>query len=313
MKWLKRVTILAVAYVMLYCIGARILKLTEMSYREWVKLLWGVTTLWILPLLGIIWTGVLLKRKNAWKRIIKVILILAEAAIYVCWMFFAFWGLVMSIRDEKMLTPNLLIANESGFLEESQYIYYRPACIFFKIPGELTVEDRKEYLERKYDRKFEIDHTDGDAIYDKEFPNVRISVELIGSELEDDFVGGVLIDCLTEGMEDLGINREYYISDFLSLPNGIFHIQLRDESDIPELAEDISKLIEHVCERTIFFQENRGYLYFYCGEIEGQVPFGKLSVWDKMDSDYYLYPEKIEAYIQSKYKTAVKNQKEYEE
>lgn len=126
MKPLKGVTILAVIGAILYLVGARILIFTEMSYRTWVDIFGKITIIWILPLLGIIWIGVWLKRKSVWNRIVRTILILAEVAIYVCWTYLSFWGLVFCIYTEKMLTPNLLVADESDFLgNQNTYIIDR--------------------------------------------------------------------------------------------------------------------------------------------------------------------------------------------
>lgn len=319
MKLLKSVTILAVAYIIVYFAGAWVLKFvglsygTWVSYRTWVGAFEEIIIIWILPLLGIIWTGVWLKKKSAWSRVAKCMLQVAEVAIYVCWSYVGFFIFVFSLNEEKALTPNLLATNYGVGLG-SYYVCERPISLFFKVHGTLTEEDKVEYLEEKYGREFEIGDADDEAIYDKEFPEIRIRVRFStdSGEFWDDYVQGVLADCLTEGMEELDIEREYYVSEDFRGYN-YFYIHLKDEGDIPSLAEDVSKLIGYVCKRTNLFEEHWGNLYFYCGEIKSHILFGRFDRWDKADANDYLDPEKLEELIGENYKEALDSQRKKEE
>lgn len=310
MKLLKSVTILAVAYATVYFAGAQILKYTGMSYRAWVAAFEKIIVIWVLPLLGIIWTGVWLKKKGTWGRAVKIILLVMEAALYACWSYFGLLVFALSFETEKAVTSHLLATGYGAGFGEAYYVCERPIFLFFKVPGALTEEDEVEYLEEKYGREFGIDDAGGGVIYDTEFPEVGIHVYFsAGSgELRDDYVKGVLNYCLSAGMEELAIDRECYISEYNS-----FHINLEDESDIPGLAKDASELIDYVCKRTDLFEENAGHIYFYCEDIEGIIPFGRLGTWDGMDSDYYLYPEKLEGHILAEYEAAVENKRRQEE
>ncbi len=313
MKFLKGVTILSVAYVGVCPAGAWVLKYVGMSYREWVVAFEEIIIIWILPLLGIIWTGVWFKKKSAWSSVAKFMLLVAEVAIYVCWSYVGFFIFVFSLNEEKVLTPNLLATNYGVGLG-TYYVCERPVSLFFKLQGTLTEEDKIEYLEKKYGRKFEIGNADDKAIYDKDFPGVSIHIRFStdSGEFWDDYVEGVLADCLTEGMEELGIDREYYVSeDFIGY--NYFYIHLKDEGDIPGLAEDVSRLIGYVCKRTNLFEEHWGYLYFYCGEIKSHILFGRFDRWDKADASDYLDPEKLEELIWKNYKADLESQRRREE
>lgn len=305
MKALKGVTILAAAYIAVYFVGACLLGFIGMSYRSWVDIVEKIIIIWILPLLGIIWTGVWMKKKSPWKYAVKIMLLAAEAAIYVCWTYVGFLIFVLSVNEEKALTSNLLATNY-GIGMGTYYECERPVALFFKVPAALTVEDKLEYLDEKYHREFETDSAGGGEFYDAEFPEVGIHVRFStdSGEFRDDYVEGVLANCLAEGMEEMDIDREYYISEDFRGYN-YFYIHLKDENDIPGLAEDVSRLTDYVCRRTNLFEENWGNLYFYCGEIQSQILFGRF--------DEYSDPEKLEERIGERYEAALDYQRKTEE
>ena len=71
------------------------------------------------------------------------------------------------------------------------------------------------------------------------------------------------------------------------------------------MAEDISRLICLVMDETDFFAEQRGILYFLCGEGDNQtkkaLPFGKLSKGDGLPDNYYRDAARIEKIIREWY------------
>lgn len=176
MKFLKRVTILAVVYIMVYLAGALLLRYTKMSYRAWVTVLERIALLWILPLLGIVWTVVWMKKKGAWGRAAKTILLAAEVFLYVCWSYFGYGLLVLFSDTEKAITFHLLATNYGADIGTPYYVCERPFLLFFKVPGTMTTKDKIDYLEEKYGREFDIGGVDGEVIYDTEFPEVRTYV-----------------------------------------------------------------------------------------------------------------------------------------
>lgn len=314
MKLLNKVSLITIVCVVLYIVGAWLLTFTEYSYRVWIDFLGKITIIWILPLLGIIWLGVWLKRIKAMKCIAKVILLLVFVCVYLCWAYLGLLGLLLTMDEDRRLTSNLIVTSQGGLLDEPHYTYHKPAAVLFKVLCEVTLEDKEEFLEEKYDREFEIR---GHGIYSVDLPNVKAAVALNGMKFEDDFLESALAACLSCGMEELDIQREYYVSEGIGNRTGIFYMQLKSESDILHFAEDASRLIAYVCEKTDLFEEYRGYFCFYCEEgesaLKGTIPFGKLGKWDDMDTDYYLYPDKLEKYIQEKYKEAAEYQKKREE
>lgn len=307
MKRYIKILAFAIAFAAIYIIGSVLLASTEFSFRMWVDILGKVWILWVLPLLVMIGIGLFLR-----KPVVKALLITVSTVVYVviC-LYFGFWILIFSTNEERRLTPDLLATGRSEFLGQTTWIYERPVAVFFKTPTEVTVEDKKKYLEEKYDRPFEVWDSLNDVFIQPEFPEVKTSVELSGGKFQDDFFEKVLAWCLREGAEVLGIQREYYISE-----NGIFYMLLTDERDIPAFAEDVSRLTAYVCSRTDLFEENRGYLYFSCKEgeeeLNGQISFGKLGQWDDMEPEYYLNPEKLGEYVREKYEALREQEAEYE-
>lgn len=320
MKFLKKITIFTIICAILYLAGSFLLACMQLTYRAWLDALGKLVIIQVLPLLGIIWIGIWLKNKCKWHFAVRGIVMLIAAVIYAGWAFLGFLVLVLSLDEEKMLTSNLLALEQSNFLDECYYEYYRPFTWFFKKPTELTVQDVLPYLEEKYGREFQIADADKFVFYDKEFPQVRVSARLSGTEFEDDFVEGVLVSLLQEGMEALEIDREYYVKEGFAGRNGTFYICLENESDIPKLAEDVCRLTEYIYGKTDFFEDNKGSLYFYCGEMKGSISFGgdayylekvQKSIWTEYDRAVEIRRQQ-EAY-QKEWEAARKAQREQEE
>lgn len=310
MKLLKEISIISIVCLVLYIVGAWLLTFTEYSYRAWIDFAGKIMMIWGLPLLGIVWLEVCVRRIEMIKRGLRVLLLVVMLCGYLYWAYLGFLGLLFTMDEERMLTSNLIVTRQGGFLDLPHDTYYKPAAVLFKVPCEITLKDKKEFLEEKYNREFEIKR---DSIYSIDIPGVKVTVRLNGMEFEDDFIESVLAEYLSCGMEELSIQREYYVAEGIGNKTGIFYMQLKTEDDISDFAEHASKLTAYVCEKTDLFEEYRGYFYFYCGEgdriLKGVIPFGKLGKWDEVDADYYLNPDKLEDYIQKKYEESAEYQK----
>lgn len=311
MKILKGITVFSFAWAGIYLLGSWLLGFTEVSYREWVTLFGKVTLAWILPLLALIWLGIFGKRFKL-DIVWKVMAMAAMACLYLCWLWVSFWGILFTTHGEERLTSKLLVCNEGGFPQEDHFVFYRPMAFFFKVPGELTAADKADYLKKKYGKDFEAGL--GGQIFDREFPGLLISVNFSAGELQDDYVENMAVLYLREAMEKLGINRESYVD---GKPKG-FYLRLLGKEDLESYARDASELISYVCTHTDLFSEHTGQLYFYQGvgeeRIVGSIPFGKLGVWAGEETEFYLYPEKLESYVAGEYerKEAYRRQQQEE-
>lgn len=129
--------------VLVFLLSEYFLALRQIYYRAGVEAAVGLTAQFVLPLL--FWK---FSDKNLFWNIIYGILFFVWAALI---------GLIMlfGIDDQKQITKKLIVANEAGFLQENTYRFYRPKALLWKVPVEnYNSEDQKDFLERKYDRKF---------------------------------------------------------------------------------------------------------------------------------------------------------------
>lgn len=292
MKTLKRITLITSIISVLYLAVCLILPHTQYSWRMWAGTSGKLLTALVLPLLCLLMAGVWLWKRNL-HVVVKIIFSVVEAAAYGFWGFWVLVFLIFTIQEEKRLTPHLLVANESEFLGPAHYEYYYPAAFFFRIPGELTDEIKAEYLEEKYGPYVEV------------FPELDIRVRRNGMELEDNFTECVTAWLGEQGIADHRIERDFFISRSFEDAPGFLYLELEGEEDIEEFASMASGLIRFIMEQTDFFEENRGVLYFYCGEgedrITGNIPFGKLYQWDRLEPEYYLDEELVAERIRDEY------------
>lgn len=284
MKILKRVTLSTVCISILYILISQLLSRTELSLRTWVNVLGQVIMVLVTPLLLIVLILMLLWQSARIHRGIKLAVTVMAVAGYIYCGFYLFLFILFGTQEEKMLTRHLLVTNESGFLGESNYVYYRPAAFFFKTPGELTNEDKIEYLGRKYQRVFEADGPGGE-VHDVEYPEVEVNVYLSGMELTDDYVDGLTFQYLSDGYGELGIERDYRTLNFGAQKRDYMCLMVDGYADIPAAAEDISRLADYAMDRqmpdsgTSVYQENQGRIYFSFGDDEngytGVIYFGE--------------------------------------
>lgn len=302
MKTLKRTTLVMTCISILYIAIAYMLAFTELSLRTWADIPGKMTAALLTPLLILILLMVRLHQSRHVHEILKAVFTVAAVGAYGFYAYFAILMIAFSVQEERMIAKNLLVVNESEFLGESKYSYYRPVTLFFRTPAELTDEIKIEYLEKKYDREFV---SYNGKIRDKEFPEVKVSVYLQSMKLQDDCVEGMALKYLTDGYESLEIKRDYDVSKVYGSKNGFMQIRFDGEADIEAVSEDISRLIEYVMEETDFFDEQRGNVCYLCyegeREIKGAVPFGNPGNRDSMPDDYYHDPDRIEEIVREKY------------
>ncbi len=323
MKSLKRATIIVAIISVFYVVSSYVLSHTGLSYRMWVSVGGGIITTMVLPLLVLILLGNWVYQKLPVHKLFKIFLGIAAGGAYVYWLYFAVFLLAFSTETEKLLTDNLLIVNK-GFMDP-YYVYYRPFALFLRVPGELKGEDKVEYLEKKYNRDFDVvDEPERagvrgevEKIFDKEYPEIAVSVYLSGMGFADNYVEGVAKKYLEEGCQALGIMRDYYVSEDYSGRSGWIYMELAGETDMAAFAGDASKLLQYAVEGTDFWENHRGVLCFYSKEgeqeITGSLPFGKLGKWDEVTADYYLDVEQIEDFVAKQYQEDKDFQKQLEE
>ena len=318
MKMLKRATVTVACISVIYIISSYLLLATPYSLRMWVDVFGKMLIVVILPLRLILWGGACLCQTVERKLGIKVLLGIVVLGVYLYWAFLGFLWILFSVQEEHRLTRNLLVVNEGAPLDEVHYVYYQPVAGILRTPGQFTVEIKAEFLEEKYNRDFVVKE-DG-KVYDATYAKTEIAVKQVGAELEDNYVEVMWKQCFEEAYEALGLSREYYVYQKEEGEIGWMYLKLEDEADIAALAEDASLLMQYVmAAETDFFEEHRAVLEFY--QVEGEerltgfLPFGRLSQWDKVQEDYYKYPELVEARIRDEYEDAkddLAEKKEYE-
>ena len=301
MKVLKKSTIVISILSVFYVVSSIVFSHMGLTYRMWVSALGGLLTLMVLPLLLLILAGAWLFRKLPIHRMFKVLIGVLAGGAYAYWLYFAILLWAFSTNTEKKLTDDLLIVNY-GFLDP-YYAYYKPFGFILRLPTDLTDEDREEYLEEKYHCNF--DGGGESLMASEEHPDIKMFAYVSNMEFKDNYVEAVAGKYLAEAMESLGIARNYYIDKDNMGRAGWLYMELKGEADIPQFAEDASKVIQYTMEKSNLWKEQRGVLCFYSGEetqrIAGSIPFGKLNQWDTVQADYYLDTEQVTEIVSERY------------
>ena len=305
MKVLKRMILIVACSSLMYLVLSAVLPYTKLSLRTWADVLGKIMTELILPFLILVIITLWVQQTDKIHLMLKGILTIAVMAVYGVGAFCVVFAILFGVQEERRISQTLLVTNEAIFLQESRYDYYRPVALFFKTPAELTTEVKISYLEDKYGREFMEDTLSDAEICDKEFPDVKVCVYLESMKLKDDYINGRVLRYLTKGYQSLKMERDFEITKVYDDRNGFFGLRLDGEEDIAALAEDISRLICLVVDETDFFAEQRGILYFLCGEGDNQtkkaLPFGKLSKGDGLPDNYYRDVDQIEKIIREWY------------
>lgn len=286
MRIIKRITLIVIGISVLYLAVSAMLFFTEIDFRTWVKTL-GRMIVWLVTPGMILFLALCYLYGN--ERVYKAVRVVCTAAAVIVggvYAFFVFFFILFRMQEERMLTRNLLVTNES--ILDTNPVYYRPVAFFFKRPGEITAADQLEYLENKYKRAFEISRS-GNAFYDVTLPKVQVTVVPDGMSFADNYVEMLTLHSLLEVYRTMEMEREYHIVHIgMAGTNNREYLCLEayGYDDISALSEDILCLTAGVLSggfstsghETEIYQEYRGKIYFSFGEDEeshtGIVSFG---------------------------------------
>lgn len=199
------------------------------------------------------------------------------------------------------------MVNEQEFLGANNYVYYKPVALFFRVPGDLTTEIKLNYLEEKYDREFAVSDEDSDEVYDMEQPDITVNVVLWYGELKDDYIDEVVKKYWQEGISVYEIDRRFIYQLGTTEHTKCIDMELYGEEDISAFAEDVSKLLTYIADRTDLIEFQHFYIGFYDKtdeDLKGSIPFGEMWARDEMAPDYYRSPAQVEKYIRVEYEEA---------
>ena len=284
MRFFKRITLIAVCVSLFYIALSVGLSFTELSFRTWVKALGRVIVWLITPGMILVLALYYLYGNERVHEAVRVVCIAAAAivgGIYA--VYISFLILILSgTEEERMLTRHLLVTDES-FMSTNP-VYYRPVGLFFKRPGEITAADQLEYLEKKYNRAFEISRS-RNVFYDVTLPEIQVSVVPDGMSLADNYVESITLHSLLEVYRTVEMERDYHIVE--AEEREYLCLEASGYDDIPSLSEDISCLAAGALSGGFsaseydvmdFFQEYSGKIYFSFNEeaegYTGSISFG---------------------------------------
>lgn len=281
MKAIKWTTLITVCISVLYLLLSAVLSFTAVSFRNWADVLGKLFAAVLMPIMVLVLALFLLYRNERVHQTVKTVCVAAAVivcSIYVC---FAMFFIAFGSKEERMLTRHLLVTDES-FLSEADPVYYRPAALFFKRPTEITTTDQVDYLEKKYQRSFGVSES-GDIIYDRECPEVKVSVWPWGMTFNDNYTEELTLTSLLEVYNGVNMERGYHIVEIND--REYLCLEASGYDDIEALSEDMVCLMAGVMSGGFsrsgnameFFQEYRGVVYFSFGGEEdymGSVPFG---------------------------------------
>ncbi len=305
MKAIKRITLIMVCISAGYLVVSPMLSLTELAFRTWVKVAGQMIVEIFTPIMFCIRALFFLYHKEQVHQAVKVVCIGAAVivcGIYVC---FAMFFILLGSQEERMLTRHLLVTDES-FLDEANPVCYRPVAFFFKKPGEITTADKVEYLEKTYQRPFDV-YEAGNRIYDGEFPEVEVSVWLSGMSFADNYVDQLTLVCLKEAYQALEMERGYHIIQDGADGKEYMCLEASGYDDIPALSHDITRLYEYVLSGKThgntadIYREHMGGIYYSFGET-GRNYTGSISFGDT-EHEQTIQVEELVRYAYMRYGT----------
>lgn len=293
---LKMLLLIATGISTLYIIISYGLTFTELHFREWVKALGIICTGIVIPFLGL-----LLVRKKIYSKqeitIVKGIILHVIALVcFAVWGFFVFLYFIFNVDEDKRLSKSLMVSNEAEFLQENVIAYYEPEGLFFKKRCGRTQEKNQEYLEEKYGKEV-LERYRG--------LDICVYFESFREGLGDNLPQEVFHMYIIQALEDLKIDRNYYIKDLEYAGKKDFYLELKGQEDISNFSEDVTAIFTYIDSKTDFFKKYRSSLHFYSGKEEnrvtGNLPFGKFSSYDNLPNNYYEDTLKMETLILEKY------------
>lgn len=299
---LKICLLIAMVISTLYLVISYGLTFTELHFREWAKAVGIICTGIIIPFLGL-----LLIRQNIYNRheITKAKGIIMHIVALVCfavWVCLVFLYLMFHVDEDKRLTKSLMVSNEAEFLQENVIAYYEPVGVFLKKRCGRTQEKNQEYLVEKYGKEV-LERYRGLDVF--------VYFESFDMGLGDNLVDEVFRMYVIQALEDLDIDRNYYVKDWEYAGKKDLYLELKGQEDISDFSNDVTDIFTYINQKTDFFKKYRDVLYFYSGEEENQItgylPFGNLSTYDNLPNNYYEDSKRIEPLVLEKYLVAVAN------
>ena len=299
---LKIFLLIAMGISTLYIVISYGLTFTELHFREWTKAVGIICTGIIIPFLGMF-----LIRQNIYNRheITKAKGIIMHIVALICfaaWAFLVFLYLIFHVDEDKRLTKSLMVSNEAEFLQENVIAYYEPIGLFFKKRCGRTQEKNQEYLVEKYGKEV-LERYRGLDVF--------VYFESFDMGLGDNLVDEVFRMYIIQALEDLNIDRNYYIKDLEYAGKKDLYLELKGQEDILDFSNDVTDIFTYINQKTDFFKKYRDVLYFYSGEEENQItgylPFGNLSTYDNLPNNYYEDSKRIEPLVLEKYLVGVAN------
>lgn len=327
MKTIKWAALITVCISALYLLVSAILSFTAFSFRSWADVLGQLFVAVLTPIMVLVLVLFNLYRNERVNQTVKVVCVAAAVimcSIYICAVMFL---IALGNRDERILTRHLLVTNEA-FLSEAEPVYYRPAAFFFKYPTDISKADQVEYLENKYQRAFAVSESGG-IIYDRKFPEVKVSVWTVGMSLEDNYQEAMTLACLLEVYRGVDMERGYHIVEVNN--REYLCLEAYGYDDISALSEDIVCLTAGAMsggfsrsgDAMEFYQEYAGSIYYafdgnergYTGNIrfggKGQEDFA--DVEEMVRSAYRQYGTGQDRSVRNPYKNIGENENGAEE
>lgn len=313
-KKLIAVSLLFWGLVILFEVGELVTLFTGLEYRSLVfaggKCLIAIgIPLWLLLL---IFCRMKSRGWKIWKTLVMVVCLML---IFVWSSFYLLWLALFQITSEHTLVGKYLIVDTNHeFLNGASWHTYEKTAFFFRRESDGGEEMERLYLEKKYKENFiktqfagkMKDYCRDEQWQDKDWawgseshPEVPVFVRLNGDRLQDNYSEALADWYVYRMMQEKACRTDCVYDD--AVERWCFRAE---EGGIGEFTEDMAEILPRIAQDD-FFRKNRGTLYFY-SEIEGrryygQLPFGKLSEWDKLETGYYSDGETLLAVITEKY------------
>lgn len=293
---LKKLLLIVSGISALYIAISYGLTFTELHLREWVKASGILCIGIVIPLLWLLLLRQKVYHKQEVTKVKGIILHLVALACFAVWGFFVFLYFIFNVDEDKRLTKSLMVCNEADFLQENVIAYYEPVGFFFKKRCGRTQEKNQEYLEEKYGKEV-LERYRG--------LDILVYFESFREGLGDNLAGEVFRMHVIQALEDLKIDRNYYIKDLEYAGKKDLYLELKGQEDISKFSEDVTAIFTYIDSKTDFFKKDRSSLYFYSGEEEnrvtGHLPFGKFTSYDNLPNKYYEDSVEMEALVQKNY------------
>lgn len=306
---LKRSIVVLACFTVVYIMGGIIGSAVGIHYRTMFNIISQILIAFILPLFLIIYFFVKrYKNPNAkrWKTIVVTIVFLC---IFGFWTIIAMFFVAMGAHEENRVLDNLIITDE-GFMDP-YYACYEPKFFILKKSCNITEDMGRTYLEEKYEGEFkvvsiyssEIDFLYYNVFVNEDYPDMPFLVFQNGMELDDYYARILTTKYAIQGFEELGIDRNYCLTDYGEEINKKISITIDDKSDIKEASEDISNLLAYITNQTSFFDKQEGKIsvLFQDKDKTASIPYGGEVSKNNGNEKMYFTAEYIEGELEREY------------